>query len=119
MGKASRDKGKVGEREARDKVRALWNSPDCQRSAQVSGLFVSDVSGGPEGLHLEVKRYKKIAACRFMEQAIEDSGGHGSAEGSVPTVLMREDFGDWHVMVRMEDAEDFARRLLARIDGAA
>lgn len=103
MGLKSRDKGKVGEREARDQVRQHWDCPNCVRSAQVSGKFTGDLMGGPAGLHLEVKRYKRITTTDFMKQAIADAG-----EGEIPVVLMREDYGTWLALVRMEDTRAFA-----------
>lgn len=109
MGLKSRDKGKRGEREARDQVRTLWNAPGCVRTAQVSGKYSGDLMGGPEGLHLEVKRYKRIVASDFMKQAIEDA-----APGEIPVVLSREDGGDWLVTVRMKDSLEFAERI--RVD---
>lgn len=106
MAKISRDKGKRGEREARDQVRNLWNAPDCVRTAQVSGKYAGDLMGGPAGIHIEVKRYKRIASTDFMKQAVEDA-----APGEVPVVLMREDGGDWLVTFRMADTEDFVERI--------
>jgi hypothetical protein len=104
----SREKGKVAERQARDAVRTLWNSPDCYRSAQACGSFSADLLGGPPGLHLEVKHYAGIAALRFLRQAETDA-----AKGETPVVLMRENGEtEWTVMVRMKDAEAFARKLL-------
>ena len=111
VGKASRDKGKRGEREARDLVREQWQSPNCQRSAQVSGTFCADLLGGPEGLHLEVKRYKRIVALDFLEQAKEDSD-----EDATPLVVMREDGGEWALMVPFDRSVEFARRILAHLE---
>lgn len=107
MGKPSRDKGKRGELEARDKVRDLWGCPNTQRSAQVSGKYSCDLLGGPEGLHLEVKRYAQIAASRFMDQAQADAFGGPD----IPVVLMREDGGEWLCMFRMRDTKEFLARL--------
>ena len=107
MGKRSRDKGKRGELEARDRVRELWGVPGCRRSAQVSGALTSDLTRGPQGLHLEVKRWKRIAACRFMEQAERDARGIGD----VPVVLMREDGGPWMVLVPLDRSMEFAECL--------
>lgn len=102
----SRDKGKRGELEARDMVRLQWDCPDCVRSAQVSGKFSSDLMYGPEGLHLEVKRYAKIAACEFMEQAVRDA-----RPGEIPVVLMRQNEGEWLLVVRFADSPGFASLL--------
>lgn len=87
-------------------VRELWHSPQCVRSAQVSGAFSSDLMYGPEGLHIEVKRYKRIVSYDFMVQAMEDS-----RPGDVPVVLSRQDGGSWTVTIPMERAFDFADRL--------
>ena len=110
MGKASREKGKRGEREARDQVKVLWNCPDCVRTAQVSGKFSSDLMGGPEGLHLEVTRYARVVSYGWMVQAIEDS-----APGEVPVVLSKEDRGEWCLTIKLEDSVEFARRLLGHL----
>jgi hypothetical protein len=110
MGKASRDKGKRGEREARDQVKEHWNSPECVRTAQVSGKFSGDLMGGPKGLHLEVKRYRRIVSADFMKQAADDA-----QEGEVPVVLSREDGGDWLVTFRIQDTDELLRRLRATI----
>ena len=104
----SRQKGKVAERQARDAVRSLWNCPDCYRSAQACGSYSAELLGGPEGLHLEVKHYSGIAALKFLRQAETDAGPE-----ETPVVLMRENGEtEWTVMVRMKDAERFARALL-------
>lgn len=110
MGKASRDKGKRGEREARDQVRELWSCPGCVRTAQVSGKYAGDLMGGPEGLHLEVKRYKRIVSYDWMIQASEDK-----APEEVPVVLSKEDRGAWCLTIPLEDSVEFARRLLGHI----
>lgn len=114
MGKRSRDKGKVGEREARDMVRKLWGSPECQRSAQACGSFTADLLGGPPGLHLEVKRYARIVPADWVQQATEDS----KKSGDVPVVLCREDRGEWNVIIPMEQAEEFARALIEHLGTA-
>lgn len=110
MGKASRDKGKRGEREARNRIAELWKCPDCRRSAQVDGGLTADLVGGPSGLHLEVKRLAKIAVERHLEQAERDT------DTDLPVVLMRADEGHWMLLVRLEDSERFARTLVAHLD---
>lgn len=112
MGKASRDKGKRGELEARDVVREHWHSPKCVRSAQVSGQFAGDLMYGPPGLHLEVKRYKRIVSSDFMEQATSDR-----QLGEVPVVLSRQDGRGWDVTFPIEWTEDFLRHLVYQIHG--
>ena len=110
MGKASRDKGKRGEREARDQIRKLWNAPDCIRAAQSCGAWSADVLAALPDSHVEVKRYAKIAACRFLEQAIAD------AKDDLPILLMREDKGEWMVLLRMSDTPRFATSLSRQLN---
>lgn len=103
----SRAKGKRGELEARDFVRRYWWSPRCVRAAQVSGKFSADLLGGPPGLHIEVKRRKRIAALDFMQQSAQEA-----KEGEVPVVLMRADgFPTWVCMFPIQCTEDFIEAL--------
>lgn len=96
----SRQKGARGERQARDAVKLHWGASDCIRAAQANGAYSGDLLGAPEGLHVEVKFYQRIAALKFLRQAESDA-----QEGEVPVVLMREN-GDkeWTVMVRLKDS---------------
>lgn len=107
MGKASRDKGKRGEREAAAQIAHHWGATGARRSVQFcGGAGDADLIGAP-GLHLEVKRYARIAALDFLEQAEMDA-----KPGTVPIVLMREDAStEWVCMLRVHDAPEFARRL--------
>lgn len=100
----SRTKGKVGEREARDVMRSLGFT-DCIRSAQASGKHDADLLN-TGNLHVESKRVARIAVEKFMDQAVRDA-----KPGTVPTVLMRGNRGDWLVMVRASDARAFATAL--------
>jgi len=69
---------------------------------------------GVDGLHCEVKRYARIAALDFLEQAQLDA-----TPGAVPVVLMREDCAtEWTVMLRVSQAPEFARRLVAMLGEA-
>ncbi len=98
----SRQKGARGERDARDAVREHWNSPDCIRAAQANGAFSADLLNALPHTHVEVKRYKRIAALKFYRQAASDCGA------DLPIVLMRED-GDtnWFVLFNIKDTGDF------------
>lgn len=106
----SRNKGKVGEREA---VKALAQhlGLTCRRTAQVDGGLSADLIGWP-GVHVEVKRRKGIAALGFLRQAEDDA-----TDGALPLVVMRED-GDteWAVMCRLSDLRELCARV-ASIDG--
>lgn len=98
----SRQKGARGERDARDAVREHWNSPKCIRAAQANGAFSADLLHALPNAHVEVKRYKRIAALKFYRQAQRDCGSE------LPIVLMRED-GDtnWFVLFKIQDTGDF------------
>jgi hypothetical protein len=73
----------------------------------------ADLTGVP-GIHVECKRYSRIAALDFLEQAELDA-----TAGHVPVVVMREDCAtEWAVMVRVSQAPEFARRLLAMLGEA-
>lgn len=109
MGKASRDKGKRGEREVVDLFKA--HGFTAHRSAQVDGTMSCDVVTSIPALHVEVKRYAKIGAMRFMDQAVRDAKAAGpwmtilgaDPDGKsfprLPILFMREDEGPWRVMV--------------------
>lgn len=101
MGKASRDKGKRGERE----VAHLWRQYGwhAERTRQAEGDNDPDVrvrvgEGHPEvPIWVEVKRYQKIAAVKWLGQAFREA--HFS---HVPALFMREDEGAWVTMVSSE-----------------
>lgn len=94
MSASQRRKGAAGEREV------------C---AYLSGIFDERVKrnlsqsrdGGDDirvaGLVVEVKRRKRIAVLRWMEQAKRAAG-----DGGVPVVVMREDDGKWYGLVRLD-----------------
>ena len=110
MGKASRDKGKRGEREARDACKEHWGAQDCRRAQQYCGAdSTADLLNALPECHVEVKRYKRIVASDFMKQAVEDS------DNQLPIVLMREDGDVWLVVLRIEDSPEFAQRLLKQL----
>jgi hypothetical protein len=111
MGKRSRDKGKRGEREAAAMIAHHWNATGARRAVQFCGRSGdADLTGVP-GLHCEVKRYARISALDFLQQAEMDA-----SPDTVPVVLMREDTStEWVVMLRVSDAPEFARRLLQMV----
>jgi len=105
MGKASRDKGKRAELQARDAVRKHWHCSDCVRAAQRAGAHQADLLDALPGVHVEVKHYARIGALRFLEQAERDR-----KKEEIPIVLMRQN-GDprWVVLFRIEDTGRFVR----------
>lgn len=115
MGKSinSRQKGKRGELEARDEIRRLWHAPTLIRAAQACGAWAADLIGALPCFHFEVKRYARISAADFMKQAVDDKN-----EGQIPVVVMRENQGEWLVIVRLEDTPAFAEELRSHLSGA-
>ena len=105
MGKLSRDKGKRNERLAAKAVERVLGIAAC-RTAQNTGMNgLADLDMG-DAFHPEVKVRKSIGACRYYEQALRDH-----KPGSTPFVLMREDRGDWMVMVALDHLPDLIRAI--------
>lgn len=97
MGKMSKTKGKIGERE----VAALLREYGFvgQRGVQYQGGKDSaDVLGLP-GYHIEVKRVERFDLEAAMDQARNDAAG-----AAVPVVFHRKSKRDWVVVL---DAKDF------------
>jgi len=103
----NRQRGKYGERSARDAIRQHWKMGDCHRTAQTSAKVSGADLGGTGNLHVEVKLRKTLAVEKFLEQAIRDA-----KHDKVPVVLMRRDKGDWIVMLRISDSFRFAAELM-------
>ena len=99
MGRSQREKGKRNERLAAKAFSRIFGVK-ASRTAQYRGRTgVADLEISDQ-LHAEVKVRKSIAACRYYEQAVRDC-----LKGAVPFVLMREDHGDWFLMVKLEDTK--------------
>jgi hypothetical protein len=73
MGRASREKGKRGERMAAKLCRALWPSAVRAISQARGGHETADLSGTP--MHVEVKIGKRLDLLGAVRQARRDSGG--------------------------------------------
>lgn len=108
-GKKSRNKGACAEREAAKVLGDILGIP-MSRSA-MNGVESADDIIGWDGVHVEVKRRSSIAAARFMGQSKEDS-----APFQIPTVMMREDRGEWLLMCRVDDLMKLAERV-AKVQG--
>lgn len=99
MGKASRDKGKRGEREVASLLREYGY--DAHRGQQFCGANGdADVIGIP-GIHIEVKRTEALHLWDVMSQS-----KHDAREGEIPTVWHRKNDCKWVVIL---DAEDFIK----------
>lgn len=101
IGRTSRTKGKVGERE----VAHLFidnGFPDAHRSAQCRGNSKdgeADVAGTP-GIHVEVKRVEKLNLENAMQQSIRDSE---LQKDGIPVVIHRKNGAEWLVTMRFSD----------------
>lgn len=102
----NRARGARGEREARDAMNQHFGF-DSKRAAQANGSLSADLIG-TGNLSVEVKKRKALSVQKFIDQAVKDA-----PPDKTPIVLMREDRGEWLVMVRIEDARAFAREILA------
>lgn len=100
MGKASREKGKRGEREWAALCRQ--EGYDCHRTAQYRGNTgdAGDVEG-LRGVHVEVKRTEALRPWEYMGQAIRDAEANG--QGNMPVVAWRANNHDWLMLIRPED----------------
>lgn len=95
MGKASRDKGKRGERELANKLKEYGY--DCHRGQQFCGADGSaDVVGLP-GIHIECKRVEKLNLYDAIAQSISDA-----RPGEMPTVFHRRNNAEWLVTIPLE-----------------
>lgn len=95
MGKASRDKGKRGERELARLLRD--RGYDAHRGAQNKGGPDSpDVDGIP-GIHIECKRTERLDLYGALDQARRDAGD------DVPVVMHRRNDCDWVAILRLDD----------------
>ena len=100
-GRASREKGKRGEREiARIFREAGWET--ARRTSQYCGKTgdASDVTGVP-GLHIEVKRVEREQVRAWMAQAERDAQAAGN--GDIPVVVHRRSGAPWLVTISLTD----------------
>ena len=107
----SRDKGKRGEREARDKLNELFGW-GCRRGQQFCGGAESgDLAGIPAAVHFEIKRVERLDLSAAMSQSIADSGG------KVPVVMHKKNRGKWMLTVCVDDLQRLIQELAAPAAG--
>jgi Holliday junction resolvase len=103
MGKASREKGKRGEREVATKLRE--HGFEGRRGQQYCGLEGdADVVGIP-GYHIEVKRTEQLRLRDAMAQAFADAD-----TGEVPVVVHRRSRQPWVAIMDFDDWLELVRR---------
>jgi len=96
MGKASRDKGKRGERELAGVLRDYGY--DCRRGQQFCGANGdADVVGLP-GIHIECKRVERLDLYGAVGQAVRDA-----KEEELPVVMHRKNNCEWLVTMPLEE----------------
>lgn len=106
MGKASRDKGKVGEREVANILKD--HGYEARRGVQYQGGPGSpDVVGLP-GVHIEVKRTERLKLWEAVQQAHEERRcdyelGSGQVYTEMPVVLHRTNNKPWVAILPLED----------------
>jgi len=93
----SKRKGKLGELEWCEKVRAYGF--DCVRGVQYRGMPGSPdtVSEQLSAYHFEVKRRQTSGFYLWMAQAEREGAG------KIPVVAHRKDHGQWHVFLKADD----------------
>ena len=99
IGRSSRRKGKVGEREIVNVLKAAGFEA-AHRSAQYCGNTgdAPDVEGLP-GIHIEVKRVERLNLRKAYEQAVNDS----KKSGDIPAVFHRPSHQPWMVSLSLSD----------------
>jgi Holliday junction resolvase len=108
MGRMSRDKGKRGELEVAELLRA--HGFQAERGRQYSGSPDSpDVRHDIPGVAIEVKRTERFALYPALEQAKQDRRA-----GDVPVVFHRMNGRPWVVCLEAEDFLTLMRALYRR-----
>ena len=75
MGRSSRDKGKVGERECAAELGAVLHTTGRRGVQYAGGPQSPDVLLEGVELHIECKRVERLALYSAVEQAARDAGG--------------------------------------------
>lgn len=98
MGKLSREKGKVGEREIAELLRAAGFETARRGVQYQGGAGSADVVGLPR-CHLEVKRTERLNLYGALGQAQADATG----SGNTPVVVHRPSRHKWVAILALED----------------
>ncbi|SOB59645.1 conserved protein of unknown function [Pseudodesulfovibrio profundus] len=105
MGKASRDKGKRGEREAAALLREYGF--EARRGCQYQGGPDSpDVVADGLPLHFEIKRTERLSLYPAIEQATQDAGAE-----KIPIVLHRQSRKPWLAIIPAEELLSLLRQV--------
>lgn len=107
-GRASREKGKRGEREVA-KIFREAGYPEARRTSQYCGKTgdASDVTGVP-GIHPEVKFVEREQIRSWYAQAVRDAKAAG--KNDIPVVIHRKTHSTWLVTLSLEDFIEILKR---------
>lgn len=106
MGKMSKSKGAVGEREAAKIAREHGFGSAARGRQYHGGPDTPDVVGIP-GIHPEVKRVEKLNLRSAMAQSVNDA-----ADGEIPVVIHRKNHEPWYITFSFESFLDMYKELL-------
>lgn len=103
MGKASRDKGKAGEREFANflKDRGFMARRGVQHKG---GPDSPDIECTDLPVHFEVKRTERLELWKSLNQAIDESPGD-----KIPVVAHRPSRKDWIIILKADDFVDILK----------
>jgi Holliday junction resolvase len=104
MGKMSKGKGKVGERELAGELRRLFGV-DARRGVQYCGGSDSPDVVTDLPIHCEVKRTERLSLYPAMRQVVRDAGA-----GKVPVVFHRQNREEWLAIIRLNDLPELVDR---------
>lgn len=104
MGRMSRNKGKVGERELSKELTRLFGV-ECRRGQQFNGIDGRDVVG-LDGFHIECKRTEALSLYPAIEQAKRDA-----EENEVPVVFHRRNQKQWLAVVELDRLPELVTQL--------
>lgn len=97
MGRASRVKGQVAERE----VAAIINEQlgtDLRRTPLSGGMVWKGDIRGWDGMHVEIKRQEKLALPAWLKQTEDDC-----PQGDTPLLIFRQSREPWRAVLRLTD----------------
>ena len=105
MGRFSRNKGKVGERELAHELTRVFGV-QARRGVQFQGSPESpDVVIDIPDIHIECKRTERFRLYEALGQAVTDAGTN------VPLVLHRQNHKPWVAIVRLDDLPTLIQKL--------
>ena len=104
-GRAARNKGKRGEREAAAELNRIFGL-EARRSQQYCGEAGDADLMGIEGIHVEVKRVERFHMHPALEQADNDRKA-----GEIPLVLTRQNGKGWVACCYLNDLPEIMGRL--------